>query len=159
MPPPIYKGKGNPDEEGNYRGVSVAGTLAKMYGSILGNRLRNYIITYNLRARSQAGGRPKQGVHQHLFTIQHLKDLYKAPIRKGGRAAPLFMCFIDFEKGFDNVDRNLIWIRLEERGIHGKFLNAIKAVYDEVIIRVKTNGNYGDDFETFLGVKQGDPLV
>ena len=34
---PIYKGKGNPDEEGNYRGVSVAGTLAKMYGSILGN--------------------------------------------------------------------------------------------------------------------------
>ena len=75
---PIYKGKGNPDEEGNYRGVSVAGTLAKMYGSILGNRLRNYIITYNLRARSQAGGRPKQGVHQHHFTIQHLKDLYKA---------------------------------------------------------------------------------
>ena len=155
---PIYKGKGNPDEEGNYRGVSVAGTLAKMYGSILGNRLRKYLETYNLRARSQAGGRPKQGVHQHLFTIQHLKDLYKAPIRKGGRAAPLFMCFIDFEKAFDKVDRNLIWIRLEERGIHGKFLNAIKAVYDEVIIRVKINGKYGDDFETFLGVKQGDPL-
>ena len=33
------------------------------------------------------------------------------------------------------------------------------AVYDEVVIRVKINGNYGDDFETFLGVKQGDPLV
>ena len=32
------------------------------------------------------------------------------------------------------------------------------AVYDEVVIRVKINGNYGDDFETFLGVKQGDPL-
>ena len=57
---------------------------------------------------------------------------------------------------FDKVDRNLIWIRLEEHGIHGKFLNAIKAVYDEV--RVKSNGKYGDDFETFLGVKQGDPL-
>ena len=82
----------------------------------------------SLRVQSQAGGRPKQGVHQHLFTIQHLKDLYKAPIRKGGRAAPLFMCCIDFEKAFDKVDRNLIWIRLEERGIHGKFLNAIKAV-------------------------------
>ena len=64
---PIYKGKGNPDEEGNYRGVSVAGTLAKIYGSILGNRFRNYMETYHLRARSQAGGRPKQGVHQHLF--------------------------------------------------------------------------------------------
>ena len=27
-----------------------------------------------------------------------------------------------------------------------------------MIIRVKINGKYGDDFETFLGVKQGDPL-
>ena len=43
------------------------------------------------------------------------------------------MNFIDFEKAFDKVDRNLIWIRLQEHGIHGKFLNAIKAVYDEVI--------------------------
>ena len=100
--------------------MSVAGTLAKIYDSILGNRLRNYMEMYNLRARLQAGGRPKQGVHQHLFTIQHLKDLYKAPIRKGGRATPLFMCFIDFEKAFDKVDINLIWTRLEERGIHRK---------------------------------------
>ena len=46
---PIYKGKGNPDEEGNYRGLSVAGTLAKMYGSILGNRLRKYLINNNNR--------------------------------------------------------------------------------------------------------------
>ena len=47
-----------------------------------------------------------------------------------------------------------IWIRLEERGIHGKFLNANKAVYDEVIIRVKINGKYGDDLKLSLGLNR-----
>ena len=36
-----------------------------------------------------------------------------------------FIIIIDFEKAFDKVDRNLIWLRLEERGINGNCLEAI----------------------------------
>ena len=44
----------------------------------------------------------------------------RAPISKGGKGAPLFVCLIDFEKAFDKVDRKLIWLRLEKRGINGR---------------------------------------
>ena len=47
----------------------------------------------------------------------HFKDLYRAPTNQGGKGVPLFVCLIDFEKAFDRVDREIIWRRLEERGI------------------------------------------
>ena len=83
-----------------------------------------------------------------------------APISKGGKGAPLFVCLIDFEKAFDKVDMKLvmIWLRLEERGINGKCLVAIKAMYNKVTQKVKIDGKLGEGFDTFFGVKQGDPL-
>ena len=40
------------------------------------------------------------------------------------------------------VDRSLIWLRLEERGINGECLDAIKAMYDKVTQKVKV-GSFG----------------
>ena len=56
------------------------------------------------------------------------------------------------------MGRELIWQRLEERGIHGKLLETIKAMYSKVTQKVRINGNLGEGFPTFYGVKQGDPL-
>ena len=47
---------------------------------------------------------------------------------------------------------------LEERGINGKCLNAIKAMYDKVTQKVKVGSILGEGFDTYYGVKQGDPL-
>ena len=82
----------------------------------------------------------------------------RAPVNQGGKGVPLFVCLIDFEKAFDRVDRELIWLRLEERGIHGKLLTTIKAMYSKVTQKVRINGKLGEGFQTFYGVKQGDPL-
>ena len=74
------------------RGISVSCILAKLYGSVIEARLSKYLEGKQLRAWSQAGGRPKMGVLQHQFALQHFKDLYRAPISKGGKGAPLFVC-------------------------------------------------------------------
>ena len=79
-------------------------------------------------------------VLQHHFALQHFKDLYRAPTNQGGKGVPLFVCLIDFKKAFDRVDREIIWLRLEERGIHGKLLEAIKAMYSKVTQKVRING-------------------
>ena len=69
------------------------------------------------------------GVLHHHFVLQHLQNKYRAAKNKGGKAsiiiiiiknkggkaAPLYVCFVDFEKAFDKVNRDLIWMRLEER--------------------------------------------
>jgi hypothetical protein len=31
----------------------------------------------------------------------------------------LYVCQVDFEKAFDRVNRDLLWLRLEERGLSG----------------------------------------
>ena len=72
---PIFKGKGSKDTESNYRGISVAGALAKLYGVVISGRLTRHLEINNLRAWSQAGGRPEIGVLQHHFALQHFKDL------------------------------------------------------------------------------------
>ena len=115
--------------------------LAKLYGSVIEARLSRYLEGKQLRAWSQAGGRPKMGVLQHQFALQHFKDFYRAPISKGGKGAPLFVCLIDFEKAFDKVDRKLIWLRLEERGINGKCLEAIKVLTTAAPPRVQVGPN------------------
>lgn len=68
------------------------------------------------------------------------------------------MCFVDFVKAFDMVQRELLWIRLSQLGIQGKFLDALRYLYKQVSMRVKLSGKLADTFESILGVKQGDPL-
>ena len=143
---------------GNYRGNSVAISLTKIYSRVIGTRLAEHLDEHGLRAWSQAGGRKHLGVQDHHFVLQHLKEKYQTSKAKGGKATPLYVCFVDFEKAFDEINLQIMWKRLEERGIHGSFINALKAMYARVIQKVKVNGKTGDGFETMYGVKQGDPL-
>jgi len=47
---------------------------------------------------------------------------------------------------------------LELYGIHGQTLDALRASYEEVRMRVKVNGKLGQEFSVGQGVKQGCPL-
>jgi hypothetical protein len=154
---PVHK-SGDKQVMGNYRGISVAGPGAKLYSTMLGARLTGYAERNGLRARTQAGCRPQHGTIQHHFVLQHILDKHRAPVAYGGLAAPLYVCFIDFAKAFDTVDRDMLWLRLEERGLHGCYLQSLRALYESVQQRVKVNGWVGPAFETASGVKQGDPM-
>ncbi|GLC61571.1 hypothetical protein PLESTB_001771100 [Pleodorina starrii] len=70
----------------------------------------------------------------------------------------LFVCQIDFEKAVDRVNRELLWARLEERGVNGAALDALKRCYERVELRVKVNGSIGQAFSSSQGVKQGCPM-
>ncbi|KXZ51395.1 hypothetical protein GPECTOR_12g357 [Gonium pectorale] len=44
---------------------------------------------------------------------------------------------IDFAKAFDSVDHETLWTVVELYGIHGQTLDALRASYEEVRMRVK----------------------
>ena len=50
------------------------------------------------------------------------------------------MCFIDLKKGFDSVDRNLLWYKLLCYGINGNLLENLKALYSTVNYCLEING-------------------
>ena len=58
----------------------------------------------------------------------------------------IFTIFIDQEKAFDRVDRNILWETLEKYNISGQLLDNIKALYQNCINAVRTED---DTIETF----------
>lgn len=149
---PVHK-KGDQQVPGNYRGIAVGGALAKLYASVLLKRLSTATEKLGLRHTAQAGFRFGFGTAHHLFVKRVLTEKHCLP-----GSAPLIIVQIDFEKAFDKVPREVLWARLQERGVQGRMLEAIKSAYARVEMRVKVDGNLGEIFLSELGVKQGDPL-
>ena len=69
-----------------------------------------------------------------------------------------FLCFIDYKKAFDSVDRNLLLYKLSNIGVHGNMYKAISSLYSNPRSRVILNDYETEYFDCPIGVKQGDCL-
>ena len=70
----------------------------------------------------------------------------------------LFVCFVDFSKGFDTVLRPALLYKILRKEIGGNFFNIIKHMYSTTKCAVRQGNLCSDFFNTTLGVKQGDNL-
>ena len=68
---------------------------------------------------------------------------------------PLYMAFMDQEKGFDRVVRAELWKCLAERGIFGELLRAIQSLYICSQAAVRTTERETHWFEVKCGLRQG----
>ena len=62
-----------------------------------------------------------------------------------------FLKFVDFEKTFDNLDREVLWNLMAHYGIPQKFINIIRNSYNNMQCRVIHEGKLTESFD----VKQG----
>ena len=60
------------------------------------------------------------------------------------------------EKAFDMVNRDLLFLKLLQKGINGKFYNTLKSLYTNNMYSISLNGHLSDWFQADLGVRQGD---
>ena len=65
------------------------------------------------------------------------------------------VAFIDFEKAFDRVDRNLLWQVPEKRGYPQRLIRAIQDLYNGTRIAIKNNCNITQQVSVNQDVKQG----
>ena len=70
----------------------------------------------------------------------------------------IYAAFLDIQKAFDWVDRDLLKYKLLSIGINGKIFNAIDQLYSKTVSRVKLNQFKTNWFEVNSGVRQGDSL-
>ena len=93
---PLYKGDG-PTLPDNYRGITVMPCLAKLFNSILNNKLQKYLDENKMRNPCQIGFQPKARTVDHMFFQRILIEKYT------NNKSKLYVCFVDFQLAFDSV--------------------------------------------------------
>ena len=68
------------------------------------------------------------------------------------------MVFIDLEKAYDKVPRNVMWWALEKHKVPIKYITLIKDMYKNAMTFVRTCGGDTTDFPINIGLHQGSAL-
>ena len=94
---PIYK-SGNPLDPSNYRGITITSCVAKVFNSVLNNRLEKFLSDNNIIHEAQIGFKKNSRASDHLFILRTLTEKI---VRQENK--PLYACFVDFQKAFDSL--------------------------------------------------------
>ena len=151
---PIPKGSNkDPSVPLNYRGISLTSCVAKTYSSLLNNHIVDYCNGLELFADEQNGFRPGRSCEDHIFS---LSNIIKGKVNIN---TSIYCAFIELEKAFDWVNRDLLLYNLVRYNIDEKFYFAIKSLLCETLscveLRYDCRTAY---FMNQCGVRQGDPL-
>ncbi len=135
-----------------YRGISLMSCVYKLYSTVLNHRLYAFLDVRDWFDDSQNGFRGGRSCEDHVFSlISQLKHC----VTKTGDA---FCCYIDFQKAFDFLDRDLLFLKLLRAGVDGKFYWALKNSLVNTSSCVRLNGHLSNNFSTAFGTRQGDPV-
>jgi hypothetical protein len=98
----------------------------KLWKRIIKHRLRGVTnVTEN-----QFGFMPGRSTMETIFLIRQLMERCREQ-KKG-----MHMIFIDLEKVYDKVPRNVMWWALQKHKVSSKYNTLIKYMYDNVVISV-----------------------
>ena len=145
---PIHK-KGDTNSCDNYRSIWLTSLFSKIYTAVLDKRLGVFTNTNNIIPEEQAGFR------EGYSTIDHIFSLYAMIQKQFTKDRKLYVCFVDYKKAFDSVNREALFKILECNGISGDYLKAIKSIYKSVLAAVKKDGKLSEYFDCPSGLKQG----
>ena len=126
--------------------------IAKLYSSILNNRLTQYCDYLEIIVDEQIGFRKDRSCVDHIFV---LTSIVRNRINNN---LSTYCAFIDFKKAFDCINRELLLYKLLMYNIDGKMFRAINGLYKESRACIKINNIHTEFFNVESGVKQGDPL-
>ena len=68
------------------------------------------------------------------------------------------MAFVDLEKAFDRVPREVLWWALRHLKVPEWLIKVIKSMYENVTTAVKVKDGTSEEFEVKVGVHQGSVL-
>ena len=149
---PIYKNKGSSMDPKNYRPITIVSCFAKLFTSILNERLQRFSDEINLIQENQAGFRKGYSTIDNIFVLHALISLTNLSKKK------LYCIFIDFEKAFDKVWRNGLWGKMLHNNISGKMYTVIYNMYQGIKSKIYYNGQNTNYFPCDNGLRQGENL-
>ena len=123
---PIYKQKGDIQQCSNYNGKKLMSHNMKLWETVVDCRVREEVTI----SEEQRGFMPGRSTREAIFALRQLYEKYNEKQR------PLHSIFVDLEKAFNTVPRDLVWTCLRKKNCSEMYIRAIQAVkpaYDALL--------------------------
>ena len=93
-----------------------------------------------------------RGTTDAIFIVRQLQEKHLAANKL------LYMAFVDLEKAFGRVPRDVIWWAMRKQGIDEWLVRLVQSMYKDVRSRVRVGDGYSEEFRVGVGVHQGSVL-
>ena len=120
----------------------------KLWERVIDQRLRG---TTQI-SPNQFGFMPGRSTTEAIFLIRQVMERFRE------QKKDLHLVFIDLEKAYDKISRNIMWWSLYKYKVPSKYVTLIKDMYNNVVTRVRTSDRDTDDFPIRIGLHQGSAL-
>ena len=144
----VYKGKGDALECGSYRGIRLLEHVMKILERVVEARVRSIVRIDDMQFGFMAG----KGTTDAIFIVRQLQEKYLA------KKKDLWMAFVDLEKAFDRVPREVVWWALRSVCVDEWLVSLIKAMYTDTSTMVRLGSQVSQRLGVNVGVHQGSVL-
>ena len=120
----------------------------KVLERVLEKRIRCQVSIDNM----QFGFMPGKGTTDAIFIMRQVQEKHQAKKNK------LYYAFVDLEKVFDIVPREVVRWVLRKLGMDEWLIRTVMALYTEACTVVRTDAGLSESFEVKVGLYQGSVL-
>ena len=140
-----------PSNFSEYRPITLLNADFIIFTKILSSRFKSVLpLCIGIEQTCSIEGR---NIFHNLGAIKALLHYYeKHPCDQGA------IIGVDFQRAFDSVSHEFLFICLNQLGLPGSIQNLIKAIYGNSFSQVIVNGHLTAKFPLRRGVRQGCPL-
>jgi hypothetical protein len=142
----IYKGKGDPQDPNNHRGIALKETSAKVMSIIIARRLLKRFREIN--PSTQFG---------HIGCQEALHIIKRALLLRRQHGLESHAVFVDLVKAFDTVNQDLLCKILQKYGLPPKLVATISKLYKDCQIKINI-GKTHTKIDYTVGVHQEDNM-
>ena len=100
----------------------------------------------------QFGFRSGRGTTDAIFIVRQLQEKYRE------KKKDLYFAFIDLEKAFDRVPREVLWWAMRQLGVEEWLVQVVMSMYEGARTVVRASFGNSESFPVRVGVHQGSVL-
>ena len=141
----------NPQQLGEYRPISLIGSMYKMLAKVLAGRLKK--VVPKVISETQNAFIAGRNILDGVVVVNEVVDMAKRSQKK------CLILKVDFQKAYDTVNWKYLDYMMSRMGFNAKWRKWMNACVSSNSISVLVNGSPTDEFVAQKGIKQGDPLA
>ena len=144
--------KGARSDVGNYRPITVLTAFNAVYSKIMNSRLTEVVERHRLLGEVQHGFRKGRSGADASFV------LYTTLLKSKAKKKKPHLAFLDLQKAYDSIDRDILWKKMRALGFGGKFLQSLQSMYQGDYVTSDVNGTTTSAVFLGRGLRQGCSL-